>query len=199
VHIAAGGNYLGYIEIGDELRPNVVEVISELRMNEVKRIIMLSGDRKENVHEMAKQLGFDEYYAELLPQDKLAKMDEIVNHSMGKVAFIGDGINDAPVLMRADIGIAMGDIGSDAAIEAADVVFMRDDLKRIKVARNISNYTNRIVWQNIFFALGVKAIIMGLGALGYASLWGAVFADVGVALLAVLNSIRILKNKKMEE
>jgi Zn2+/Cd2+-exporting ATPase len=198
IHIAAGGRYLGFIEIGDELRPDVANIIAELRRNAIKRIIMLSGDRKDNVHSLAKQLGFDEYYAELLPQDKLAKMDELVNKSTGKVAFIGDGINDAPVLMRADIGIAMGGIGSDAAIQAADVVFMRDDLKRMKVARNISNYTNMIVWQNIFFALGVKALIMGLGSLGYATLWAAVFADVGVALIAVLNSIRILRNKRME-
>ncbi len=198
VHIAAGGNYLGSIEIGDELRANAAEVITNLRKDAVSRIIILSGDRKDNVNQLAKQLGFDEYFAELLPQDKLAKMDEIVNHAKGKVAFIGDGINDAPVLMRADIGIAMGGIGSDAAIEAADVVFMRDDLKRMLVSRRISNYTNKIVWQNIYFALGVKAAIMGLGTFGYTNLWGAVFADVGVALLAVLNSILILRNKKLE-
>ncbi|HPT73137.1 MAG TPA: heavy metal translocating P-type ATPase [Candidatus Cloacimonadota bacterium] len=194
IHIAAAGRYLGYIQIGDDMRKEAKETIQSLKHHGVKKMIILSGDGQENVRDLAQTLGIDQYYAELLPEGKLAKMDEIVKNAEGMVAFVGDGINDAPVLMRADVGIAMGGIGSDAAIEAADVVLMRDDLKRIPVSMNISNYTNRIVWQNIIFALGVKALIMALGTIGIATLWMAVFADVGVAMIAILNSVRILRS-----
>jgi Cd2+/Zn2+-exporting ATPase len=154
---------------------------------------MLTGDRKEAAQNVAKELSIDKVYSELLPGDKVRILEEIISAGEGKTAFVGDGINDAPVLTRADVGIAMGSMGSDAAIEAADIVLMDDDVAKISSAIRISRKTIRIVRQNIVFALGVKAVVLLLGALGIAGMWSAVFADVGVSVLAILNSMRVMK------
>lgn len=154
---------------------------------------MLTGDRQESAKAVSEQLGLDGFYAELLPQDKVSRFEEIVSQSVGKTAFVGDGINDAPVLARADIGIAMGGLGSDAAIEAADIVIMNDEPSRLAPAIRIARKTKRIVLQNIMLAMGVKLIVLVLGAGGLATLWEAVFADVGVALLAILNAMRAMR------
>ena len=158
---------------------------------------MLTGDNKQVADDIAKRIGIDRVYSNLLPQDKVRILEELQDNVIKgrKLAFIGDGINDAPVLARADIGIAMGGLGSDAAIEAADIVLMTDEIKKIPTAFKIARKTRQIVWQNIIFALGVKAIVLILGAGGHASMWEAVFADVGVALIAVLNASRVLKYK----
>ena len=156
---------------------------------------MLTGDNKSVADKVAKDIGIDEVYSELLPGDKVSKVEEVLNKrsSKGKVLFVGDGINDAPVLARADIGVAMGGIGSDAAIEAADVVLMKDKVEEITEAIRVSRRTNKILWQNIIFSLGVKIIVMLLVVLGLTNMWAAVFADVGVTLIAVLNSMRIIR------
>jgi Cd2+/Zn2+-exporting ATPase len=161
----------------------------------VKRCVMLTGDRKEAAEQVASEIGIDEVHAELLPGNKVAKVEELLNKESDKerLAFVGDGINDAPVLSRADIGIAMGSMGSDAAIEAADIVLMDDDITKIASIVKISRKTLRIVRQNIVFALAVKALVLILGALGMANMWEAVFADVGVALIAIMNAVRIQK------
>ena len=166
----------------------------------VKKCVMLTGDRKEAAESVAAQLGIDEVYAELLPGDKVVKVEKLLENQRDKekLAFAGDGINDAPVLTRADIGIAMGSMGSDAAIEAADVVLMDDDVRKIASTVHISRKTLRIVKQNIVFALGVKALVLALGAAGMANMWEAVFADVGVSVIAILNSMRALKTDDKE-
>ena len=163
----------------------------------VKKCVMLTGDRKEVAEAVAKELGLDEVHAELLPGDKVSQVERLLREKQEKsrLAFVGDGINDAPVLTRADIGIAMGSMGSDAAIEAADIVLMDDDVRKIASIVKISRKTLRIVKQNVVFALSVKAIVLILGALGLASMWAAVFADVGVSVLAILNSMRTLQEK----
>ena len=189
--------YLGYIEISDEVRAEAVDLMRELGEIGVKNTIMLTGDRKQIAEKIARDLKVGKVYSELLPKDKVEKLDEIISHREGKhtVGYVGDGINDAPVLTRADVGIAMGGIGSDAAIEAADLVIMKDDLSKIGKAVKIARKTMGIVHQNIVFALGVKALFLVLGSMGNIELWEAVFADVGVAVLAILNAIRTLKTR----
>ena len=199
VHVTADGFYAGHIVIADQPKPDAKEAIVQLKAMGVKKTVMLTGDTKEVAHTVADALGLDEYHAELLPADKVARVEELLKQETGKLAFVGDGINDAPVLTRADIGIAMGGLGSDAAIEAADIVLMDDQPTKIAAAIRIARKTVRIVRENIVFALTVKAIVLVMGALGKAPMWLAVFADVGVAFLAILNAMRCLytgKDKK---
>ena len=195
VHVAINGEYKGNIVISDEIKENVKEALTELKEVGIKKTIMLTGDNKNVADKVAMDIGIDEVYSELLPGDKVSKIEEILNKksSKGKVLFVGDGINDAPVLARADIGVAMGGIGSDAAIEAADIVLMKDKIEEISEAIRVSRRTNMILWQNIIFSLGVKIIVMLLVIFGLTNMWAAVFADVGVTLIAVLNSMRIIR------
>lgn len=195
IHMAIEGEYAGHIVISDMIKPHAKEALAELKRAGVKKTIMLTGDSSRVAEEVAKELGIDEVYSELLPGDKVAKVEELLNAKSGKakLAFVGDGINDAPVLTRADIGIAMGAMGSDAAIEAADVVLMDDDPLKISKAIKISRKCLRIVYQNIIFALVIKFGCLGLGAIGIANMWFAIFADVGVMVIAVLNAIRALR------
>lgn len=195
VHIAIDGEYKGNIVISDEVKENVKEALTELKSVGIKKTIMLTGDSKVVADKVAKAIGIDEVHAELLPSDKVNKVEEILNKKSanGKVLFVGDGINDAPVLARADIGIAMGGVGSDAAIEAADVVLMKDKVEAISEAIRVSRKTSKILWQNIIFSLAIKVAVMILVIFGLTNMWAAVFADVGVTLLAVLNSMRIIR------
>ena len=195
VHVAAGGRYAGYIRIADSIKDTSAEAITALRKEGVKKLVMLTGDSRTAAEQVSAQLGMDALYSELLPADKVQKVEELLSAMRGgeKLAFAGDGINDAPVLGRADVGIAMGAMGSDAAIEAADVVLMHDDPMQIVKAVRIAKKCMRIVYENIVFAIGIKLICLLLGALGIANMWLAVFADVGVMILAVLNSIRALR------
>ena len=195
MHVSIDGVYAGHIVIADKLKPDAAKAISELKAVGVKKTVMLTGDRKEAAQNVAKELSIDKVHSELLPGDKVRILEEIISAGEGKTAFVGDGINDAPVLTRADVGIAMGSMGSDAAIEAADIVLMDDDVAKISSAIRISRKTIRIVRQNIVFALGVKAVVLLLGALGIAGMWSAVFADVGVSVLAILNSMRVMKKR----
>ncbi|MGG7178849.1 heavy metal translocating P-type ATPase [Clostridium paraputrificum] len=197
VHVVVDGDYKGYIVIADEIKEDSKRAIQELKRIGVKKTVMLTGDNKKVADKVAKELGLDEVYSELLPTDKVDKVEELLKEKSikGKLAFVGDGINDAPVLARADIGVAMGGIGSDAAIEAADVVLMRDTPSALAEAVTIGRKTNKILWQNIIFSLGVKCFVLILSAIGLANMWEGVFADVGVTLLAVLNSMRALKSK----
>ena len=196
VHVTIDGFYAGHIVIADQPKPDAKEAIARLKAMGVKKTVMLTGDTKEVAHTVADALGLDEYHAELLPADKVARVEELLKQETGKLAFVGDGINDAPVLTRADIGIAMGGLGSDAAIEAADIVLMDDQPTKIAAAIRIARKTVRIVRENIVFALTVKAIVLVMGALGRAPMWLAVFADVGVAFLAILNAMRCLYTEK---
>ena len=200
LHVAVDGEYVGHIVIADVLKDDAAQAIRGLHEAGVKKVVMLTGDREEVAQAVAKDLGIDEVYAQLMPQDKVSNVEELLEATSerGKLAFVGDGINDAPVLMRADIGIAMGGMGSDAAIEAADVVLMDDKPSNIALAIRIARKTMRIVWQNIFFAIGVKVIIMilALPFIGIATMWLAVFGDVGVACLAILNAMRALRIAK---
>ena len=197
IYVAVDGEYAGHLVIADEIKPDSRKAIAELKQAGVKTIAMLTGDNAIVADQIAQQLGIDTVYSELLPQQKVERVELLDSHKApgGKLLFVGDGINDAPVLARADIGIAMGGIGSDAAIEAADIVLMTDEPSKLVSALNIAKKTRRIVWQNIVFALGVKVIILVLAAMGIASMWMAVFGDVGVALIAVLNAMRALKTK----
>lgn len=198
IHVAVDGNYCGHIVISDVIKPNSKEAIRSLKRSGIEKTIMLSGDSKSVAESVGNELGIDEVRGELMPDDKVSKVEELLEKKQsGKLAFVGDGINDAPVLSRADIGIAMGAMGSDAAIEAADVVLMDDDPLKISKAIRISKKCLRIVKENIVFAIGVKLICLILGALGMASMWLAIFADVGVMVLAVLNAIRALFVKKL--
>ncbi|HIW83613.1 MAG TPA: cadmium-translocating P-type ATPase [Candidatus Dorea gallistercoris] len=199
IHIAIDGTYAGHILISDVLKPHSKEAVRELKAAGVDRTVMLTGDISKVADQVAGELGIDEVYSELLPVDKVEKVEELIagKSEKEKLAFVGDGINDAPVLGRADIGIAMGAMGSDAAIEAADVVLMDDDPIKISKAIKISRKCLGIVYQNIVFAIGVKLICLALGALGIANMWLAIFADVGVMILAVLNAIRALFVKKL--
>lgn len=199
VHIAIDGEYAGHILISDIVKPTAAEAIKSLKKAGVAKTVMLTGDAKRVAEQVASELGIDEVYSELLPADKVTKVEELLakKGEKEKLAFVGDGINDAPVLSRADIGIAMGAMGSDAAIEAADVVLMDDDPLKVSKAIRISRKCLRIVYQNIYFAIGVKAVCLILGALGIANMWMAIFADVGVMILAVLNAIRALFVKKL--
>ena len=199
IHMAIDGKYAGHILISDVEKPHSREAIRELKKAGVRRTVMLTGDRKEAAEQTASRLGLDEVHSELLPADKVEKVEELLRSKTAKekLAFVGDGINDAPVLGRADIGIAMGAMGSDAAIEAADVVLMDDDPLKISKAIRISRKCLGIVYQNIVFAIGIKLICLALGALGLANMWLAIFADVGVMILAVLNAIRALFVKNL--
>ena len=194
VHVAQQGQYLGHIVISDEIKPEAAASIAALKTLGVKKTVMLTGDIEAVGRAVAEKVGLDEYHAELLPTDKVSCLQQLLakTSSRGKLLFVGDGINDAPVLSLADIGVAMGALGSDAAIEAADVVLMDDKLSDLPLALRISRKTNRIVYQNIIFALVVKALILILGALGLANMWLAVFADVGVSVIAILNAMRAL-------
>ena len=197
VYVAREGKFLGSIVIADTVKDGAKEAIASMKKVGVKKCVMLTGDRKEAAEGIAAELGIDEVHAELLPQDKVSQVESLLKEENGKekLAFVGDGINDAPVLTRADIGIAMGSMGSDAAIEAADVVLMDDDIRKIASIVRISRKTLGIVKQNIVFALAVKAIVLVLGAFGMANMWEAVFADVGVSVIAILNSMRALKTE----
>lgn len=195
VYVALNEKYLGAILISDEIKPEAKEVISDL--NKKGKTIMLTGDHDRIAKNVSSTLGLSEYRANMLPQDKLFALEKIISENPGKmVAYVGDGINDAPVLMRSDIGIAMGGVGSDAAIEASDIVLMEDDLKEILKAKKIAKKTMKIVYENIIFAIGVKVLILILAALGFANMWLAVFGDVGVAVIAILNALRV--NSKYE-
>ncbi len=199
VHMAVNGKYAGHILISDQIKPHAKEAIAALKKCGVKKTIMLTGDRREAARQVAEELGIDEVHSELLPGDKVAQVEKLLGEKgeKEKLAFVGDGINDAPVLSRADIGIAMGALGSDAAIEAADIVLMDDDPLKISKAIRISRKCLRIVYENIYFAIGVKVVCLILGALGIANMWAAIFADVGVMIIAVLNAIRALNVKKL--
>ena len=199
VHVAVDGTYAGHILISDQLKPHAKQAIQDLKRAGITKTVMLTGDMKRVADQVAAELGIDEVHSELLPADKVAKVEELLakKGEKEKLAFVGDGINDAPVLSRADIGIAMGALGSDAAIEAADVVLMDDDPQKIVKAIKISRKCLRIVYENIYFALGIKAICLILGALGIANMWMAIFADVGVMVIAVLNAIRALFVKNL--
>ena len=195
VHVAVEGRYLGYILIADEVKPDAKEAIAALKAQGVKKTVLLTGDAKDVGEAVAQELGLDEAYTQLLPGDKVERVEALLQETSpkGKLAFVGDGINDAPVLSRADIGIAMGALGSDAAIEAADLVLMDDKPSKIAKAMEISKRTLRIVRQNIVFALAVKLLVLMLTPFGLANLWEAVFADVGVMVLAILNASRALQ------
>ena len=199
IHMAIDGEYAGHIVISDVIKPHAKEAVSALKRSGVERTVMLTGDTEKVAEHVAKQLGIDQVYSGLLPADKVEKVEELLEQKPEKsrLAFVGDGINDAPVLSRADIGIAMGAMGSDAAIEAADVVLMDDDPLKIVKAIRISRKCLRIVYQNIWFAIGIKVICLILGAVGIANMWLAIFADVGVMIIAVLNAIRALFVKKL--
>ena len=199
VHVAIDGKYAGHILISDVIKEHAAEAIAALKKSGIEKTVMLTGDAKNVAENVAAQLGIDEVCSELLPGDKVEKVEELLTKKpeKDKLAFVGDGINDAPVLSRADIGIAMGALGSDAAIEAADIVLMDDDPLKISKAIRISRKCIRIVYENIYFAIGIKVICLVLGALGIANMWFAIFADVGVMILAVLNAIRTLFVKKL--
>ncbi len=197
VYVSYNGIFAGSLVISDEVKSGAKEGISQMKATGIKTTIMLTGDRTSTAEAVAKELGIDEVRSELLPGDKVDAMEEILSQNAeGKVGFVGDGINDAPVLMRADVGIAMGSLGSDAAIEAADIVIMDDDIRKISDVVFIAKKTLRIVKENIWFAIGVKVLVLVLGAFGLANMWEAVFADVGVAVIAILNSMRALNYKK---
>ena len=195
IHMAVNGSYAGHIVISDIVKPHSKEAIQKLRRSGVRKTVMLTGDTGKVAQAVASELGVDEVYSDLLPGDKVDKVEELLAacQSKEKLAFVGDGINDAPVLSRADIGIAMGAMGSDAAIEAADVVLMDDDPMQIAKAIRISRKCLRIVYQNIIFALVIKFSCLALVAVGVANMWVAIFADVGVMVLAVLNAVRALR------
>ncbi|BAK97231.1 putative cadmium-transporting ATPase [Oscillibacter valericigenes Sjm18-20] len=199
VHVTVDGFYAGHIVISDEVKPDAKAAIADLKACGVKKTVMLTGDAKAVAAAVAGELGIDEFHAELLPADKVDLTERFLKSGNGKLAFVGDGINDAPVLTRADIGIAMGAMGADAAIEAADVVLMDDRPDKIAAAVRISRKTLRIVRQNIAFALGVKALVLILGAFGMANMWEAVFADVGVAFLAILNAMRAMRVRQFSQ
>ena len=199
VHVAVNNKYIGCIVIADEVKEDSAQAIKELKAANIKQTVMLTGDNKSIGSKVAKELGLDKVYAELLPADKVEKLEELFSQKSkkGKLAFVGDGINDAPVLARADIGIAMGGLGSDAAIEAADVVIMTDEPSKIATAMKTSKKTLKIAHQNIVFAIGIKIIVLILSAFGIATMWAAIFADVGVTIIAVLNAFRALNVKNL--
>lgn len=199
VHVAVNNKYIGYIVIADEVKEDSAQAIKELKADNIKQTVMLTGDNKSIGSKVAKELGLDKVYAELLPADKVEKIEELFSQKSkkGKLAFVGDGINDAPVLARADIGIAMGGLGSDAAIEAADVVIMTDEPSKIATTMKISKKTLKIAHQNIVFAIGIKIIVLILSAFGITTMWAAIFADVGVTIIAVLNAFRALNVKNL--
>ena len=193
IHVAVAGEYAGHIIIADVVKEHAKDAIVALKENGIRQTVMLTGDSMKVADKVAADLQLDTVYSQLLPQDKVRKVEELLDgKNGGKLAFVGDGINDAPVLSRADVGIAMGAMGSDAAIEAADIVLMDDDPLKISVAQRVARKTLRIVKQNIYFSIGVKVLVMILGALGFANMWAAIFADVGVMVIAVLNAVRAM-------
>ena len=200
VYCAINGEFKGSIVISDKIKENADEALINLKAAGVKKTVMLTGDNKKTAEKVGEKVNIDEVHSELLPLGKVKEVEKLLKASNknGRLAFVGDGVNDAPVLARADIGIAMGGIGSDAAIEAADVVLMKDDINALVDAINVSKKTNKILWQNIIFALGVKVIVMVLGTFGIANMWTAVFADVGVSILAIINSLRMLQVKNFK-
>ena len=195
VYCAINGEFKGSIVISDKIKENAVEALINLKKAGVKKTVMLTGDNKKTAYKVGEKINIDEVHSELLPLDKVKEVEEFLKRSNknGKLAFVGDGVNDAPVLARADIGIAMGGLGSDAAIEAADIVLMKDDINALVDAINVSKKTNKILWQNIVFALGIKILVMVLGTFGIANMWTAVFADVGVTIIAIINSTRCFR------
>ena len=195
LYVSIEGKFAGHIVISDKIKQDSKKAISSLNKNGVKKTVMLTGDKKEVAENVSKQIEIDEVYAELLPDGKVKKVEELLQtkESKGKLVFVGDGINDAPVLALSDIGIAMGGLGSDAAIEAADVVIMTDEPSKVSKSIDIAKKTMKIVKENIIFAIAIKIIVLILGACGVATMWEAVFADVGVSILAILNSLRMLK------
>ena len=197
LNVAADGRLVGRIVIADTVKDDAEQAIRDLRAAGVERCVMLTGDRADVAQVVADQVGVDEVHAQLLPADKVEEVERIMDTVRENLAFVGDGINDAPVLTRADVGIAMGAMGSDAAIEAADIVLMDDKPSNIARAIRIARKTMAIVWQNIVFAIGVKVLILVLAALGIANMWLAVFGDVGVAVIAILNAMRAMNVKKM--
>ena len=197
-HVVVDGKYTGHILIGDSIKAGAKQAIAQLRAIGVTRIAMFTGDNRCAAEKVARTLGVDAFHAELLPEDKVRLLEEMqaaADHG-GKVAFVGDGINDAPVIARADVGMAMGGLGTDAAIETADVVLMTDSPLKIVEAVNIARRTRTVVWQNIVMALSIKIVFVALGTMGMASMWEAVFADMGVALAAIVNSTRALRGKE---
>ena len=195
VYMAINNKYVGYLVISDQIKIDTLNSIKDFYSLGIKKIIMLTGDKKTVTKNIAEQLNISEFYPNLLPQEKVQELEKIMQNNKYKVAFVGDGINDAPVLARADIGIAMGGIGSDAAIEASDMVIINDKISSIIKAIKISRQTIKIAKQNIYFSISVKTAILILGVIGYTSIWGAVFADVGVSIIAILNALRILIKK----
>jgi Cd2+/Zn2+-exporting ATPase len=195
VNLAVDGQYAGYIVIADEVKEDAAEAVRSLKRLGVKKVVMLTGDSQEMAAYIAGKVGVDSFLAELLPEDKVKAIEDMESSdgSKGNIAFVGDGINDAPVIARADVGIAMGGLGSDAAIDTADVVLMTDAPSKLAQAIEIARKTRSIVWQNIFMALGIKGVFVVLGVMGVATIWEAVFADVGVALLAILNATRAMR------
>ncbi len=195
IHLAVDNIYAGYIVIADELKEDAIQAIKALKAMGVERTVMLTGDNQAIASRIAQQLNIDAYEAELLPEEKVNAIEKLLSTvgKHGKVVFVGDGINDAPVIARADVGIAMGGLGSDAAIETADIVIMTDAPSKVAEVIQIARKTRQIVWQNIGFALAIKGIFIGLGILGVATMWEAVFTDVGVAILAIFNATRAMK------
>jgi Cd2+/Zn2+-exporting ATPase len=197
VHVAIDGVYVGHIVISDEVKPVAARAVADLKKAGITKTVMLTGDTKETAGKIAAETGIDEYYSDLLPGDKVEQVEKIFKEEKkGKLLFCGDGINDAPVISRADVGVAMGGLGSDIAVEAADVIIMNDDPRKIGSAITIAKRTLRIVYENIIFALSVKFLLLVLGAAGLASMWMAVFGDVGVTFIAVLNAMRLVLGKK---
>ena len=199
VHMAIDGAYAGHILIADVIKPHAAEAMSKRKAAGVRNLVMLTGDDDKVAKQVASKVGITEVHSKLLPADKVSQVERLLSQKGEKeaLAFVGDGINDAPVLSRADIGIAMGALGSDAAIEAADIVLMDDDPLKISKAIRIAKKCMRIVYENIYFAIGIKVICLILGAIGIANMWVAIFADVGVMVIAVLNAIRVLFTKKL--
>ena len=197
IHVAVDGQYAGHLVIADQPKETSAQALRELKAAGVRQTVMLTGDAQGAAQAVAQELGLDQFYAQLLPADKVERVEQLLQEKRPKekLVFVGDGINDAPVLSRADIGVAMGALGSDAAIEAADIVLMDDDLLKLPVAVRIARRTLSIVRQNVVFALGVKLLVLILSAMGWANMWAAVFADVGVSVLAILNASRMLKAK----
>ena len=195
LYVAIDNEYVGYIVISDEIKEDAKSSIKSMKRMGIEKTIMLTGDKKEVAEAVSKDVGIDEVYSELLPTDKFQRLEDILEKEgiNKKVAYVGDGINDAPSLARSDIGIAMGGIGSDAAIEAADIVIMTDEISKIPIAIDISKKTIKIVKQNIVFAIGVKVLVLILGALGISGMWEAVFADVGVSVIAIINAMRAMR------
>ncbi|MDZ4121167.1 MAG: HAD-IC family P-type ATPase, partial [Candidatus Cloacimonadaceae bacterium] len=193
IHISQNGNYQGFITLMDDLKPGLAETVSQLRNLGVKHLSMLSGDREQKVLQVADMIGLDSCYSELLPEDKLNMVEKLQRDANGLLAYVGDGLNDAPVLTRADIGIAMGELGNQATIETADVVLLNDKPEQLVYAMRLSGWTYDKALQNIYLALSIKVLVMILGAFGLSSLWEAIIADVGVTLLAIANAMRLAK------